>query len=295
VEVEIIPSKTSDYKTPPIPNKEELPAEKQQIQRTPSGKFERKSTTNIDNPPVVREDKKWQRSNTNASLIPTGKGTKPIKKPPTKSSSTTKVKAFTVPITEGIGNQRTLRKENKSEVLRKGKQEEETERKTEPKLNAGVQTDSEASVTMSPPLPRNCEDIGKTLPLYKNDDVNKIIKQGFLVKRGHMLKNWKVRWFTLTRIALSYSKKPETIGTPLGQIDLAHAPQSIYVIQVNDPSSTSTKARQHVLKIVDKSTGKDFFFDAKTQAELQDWVKTLNQTIADNISNISFRFYQEKM
>jgi hypothetical protein len=77
---------------------------------------------------------------------------------------------------------------------------------------------------MAPPRPRNCTNIISYLPLLKNCD--QILKQGFMIKRGHLVKNWKgktyhyeshllVRYITLTPLALSYSTKPEVIRTPI--------------------------------------------------------------------------------
>ena len=37
---------------------------------------------------------------------------------------------------------------------------------------------------------------------------DEILKEGFMVKRGHVVKNWKLRWFVLRASNLSYYKNP---------------------------------------------------------------------------------------
>jgi len=46
------------------------------------------------------------------------------------------------------------------------------------------------------------QQIGITIQL------NDIAKQGYLIKKGHIRRNWNVRWFTLRRNVLTYSKTP---------------------------------------------------------------------------------------
>ena len=42
---------------------------------------------------------------------------------------------------------------------------------------------------MTPPRPRNCTNIIQYLPMLT--DVDKILKQGFMMKQGHVVRNWK--------------------------------------------------------------------------------------------------------
>ena len=37
------------------------------------------------------------------------------------------------------------------------------------------------------------------------------LKEGYLLKRGHNVKNWKDRWFILTPTTLSYYKNPKVL------------------------------------------------------------------------------------
>jgi len=209
--------------------------------------------------------------------------------PKEKNNFNIKSRNLTVPF--AIGNQRTLRRETNIEVI---KEEEKMRSKTNT-ADFLSQNDSfrEKIVIknpsgLNPPLPKSCN-IEKAIPLFK-DELNKIFKQGFLVKRGHIRKNWKVRWFTLTRVALTYSSKPGTTDSPLGQIILYQKPSDIYVTPSPNPDN-SEHSRQFVFKIVDNSTGKNYYFDAKTRSDLLDWVNSINQIIADNLSNISFCFF----
>ncbi|XP_064398429.1 pleckstrin-2-like [Halichondria panicea] len=49
-----------------------------------------------------------------------------------------------------------------------------------------------------------------------------IIRQGFLVKKGHVRHNWRTRWFTLNKQELRYYRNRED-RTPAGAINLARA------------------------------------------------------------------------
>lgn len=73
---------------------------------------------------------------------------------------------------------------------------------------------------------------------------------------------------------------------PLGLIDICHAPQQLFLQRVH--VENGSQARNFVFKIIDKATGKDFFLDAKTQTDLLDWMRAINQAVADNIANVTY-------
>lgn len=45
-------------------------------------------------------------------------------------------------------------------------------------------------------------------------------RSGYLIKLGHLVKNWKTRWFVLYRDTLSYYVRPERKGKPQGEIHI---------------------------------------------------------------------------
>ncbi|KAL9649043.1 hypothetical protein ABK040_008420 [Willaertia magna] len=52
---------------------------------------------------------------------------------------------------------------------------------------------------------------------------SEIIKEGFLVKQGHVVKNWKKRWFVLRRGVLQYFKSVQKLKDAAGNINLSGA------------------------------------------------------------------------
>jgi hypothetical protein len=64
----------------------------------------------------------------------------------------------------------------------------------------------------------------------------------------------------------------------------------LYVTKSQDPDASS-KPRQTVFALIDKKTLKDYYLDAKTQKDLLEWMQAINQVIADNMSNISFKYH----
>ena len=52
--------------------------------------------------------------------------------------------------------------------------------------------------------------------------------------------------------------------------------------------------RPFCFRVFDPATKKSFYFDAKTQADLQDWMQKIRQILADNISNISFNYGKQE-
>jgi len=66
--------------------------------------------------------------------------------------------------------------------------------------------------------------------------------EGHLKKKGHLVKNWKQRWFILRGDKLWYFKKKEDLSTPLGEISLSDS-----VCTTSLPDKIKQKKRNIVL------------------------------------------------
>ncbi|XP_078262471.1 pleckstrin-2 [Rhinoraja longicauda] len=99
-----------------------------------------------------------------------------------------------------------------------------------------------------------------------------VIREGFLVKRGHVVHNWKARWFVLYKDQLLYHKieggKKES--RPRGIISLVgctvHCPCLDYE---NRPLAIKLKAKNSV----------EHFLEASCREERDSWAKDINVVI----------------
>jgi len=93
-------------------------------------------------------------------------------------------------------------------------------------------------------------------------------KEGFLTKKGSVVKNWKKRWFVLCGSVLSYYKKAKD-PFPAGVILIKEAKSIDCVVEPID-----NKAYCFVIS----TPGRDFFVTAESGKEMFDWVQTLRTT-----------------
>eukprot|EP01137_Pigoraptor_chileana_P009819 Opistho-2@58629 len=86
------------------------------------------------------------------------------------------------------------------------------------------------------------------------------VKEGFMVKKGHLRHNWKKRWFVLRGHNLFYFRQTKDTNTR-GNIYLVGA------------TVTRIRHRQkpYVFRI-QTSNGVDFMFHASSESELEDWI-----------------------
>lgn len=103
--------------------------------------------------------------------------------------------------------------------------------------------------------------------MYSGSD---IVKQGFLTKQGHIIKNWKRRWFVLTSDSfLAYSEGP-------GQACKGRICLHNMRIQI-----VGNKGREHCFGLFDSASpsgtklGKSYFVAADTAAEVVQWIKAI--------------------
>ncbi|KYR00448.1 hypothetical protein DLAC_02443 [Tieghemostelium lacteum] len=102
--------------------------------------------------------------------------------------------------------------------------------------------------------------------------LNDVAKEGYLIKKGHIRKNWNVRWFTLKRNVLTYAKSPSepklsgTIAlTRDTEIDIATSMKRTNCFQIKIP--------------IDGNKDKPFIFicSAHSADDMESWIRNLNQ------------------
>lgn len=102
-------------------------------------------------------------------------------------------------------------------------------------------------------------------------DVCPIIKEGFLSKRGGIVKNWKTRWFTLKGNNLYYYKHKDD-GEPLGFIPIERASVQVvpfsrvkknFCFEITDPSNSFNKWH------------KSYFIYANNEEEMNAWIEAI--------------------
>jgi hypothetical protein len=96
--------------------------------------------------------------------------------------------------------------------------------------------------------------------MFSPDSV-KLLKQGDLYKRGHLIKSWKARTFTLkSNGILTYSEKAEDRGT----INIVRCTCTLV------PESTYSRKWAWVVTPVN---GVEYVLQAKSEAERREWVE----------------------
>jgi serine/threonine protein kinase len=93
-------------------------------------------------------------------------------------------------------------------------------------------------------------------------------KEGSLRKKGHIVKNWKLRWFILKGDKLWYFKSKEALDTPLGEI----------VLTESKCSTTGEKIKkENCFQLTCGDDGKVFVIQASTKDVMEAWVKAINK------------------
>jgi len=116
-----------------------------------------------------------------------------------------------------------------------------------------------------------------------NEPVDPVEKEGWLMKQGGIVKNWKKRWFKLQGNYLYYYKQ-KTDKEPLGFIPIDRAS-----INVLDPKQTKKK---HAFEIRDPSNSfnkwhKSYFVCAETEDDMKEWI--------NKIVNVTFTYTPDTM
>ncbi|KAJ6229599.1 ribosomal protein S6 KINASE [Anaeramoeba flamelloides] len=95
-----------------------------------------------------------------------------------------------------------------------------------------------------------------------------IIKQGFLVKQGNLVKNWKKRWFVISGSILSYYKSKNG-KFPKGLIPLTHG----IIVE------HAKKRRKKWVFSITIPQQRTFYISAATEEERDEWMKVLLNTV----------------
>lgn len=100
-------------------------------------------------------------------------------------------------------------------------------------------------------------------------------KGGYLIKRGHLIKNWKKRWFTLNKSILSYhTVKPEIKSNSKlkGIINLKD-------VEEFDPEDHSVR-QKYCFSITLQSSGVKYLMYTITEEDYKAWIKVLQRAIS---------------
>lgn len=100
------------------------------------------------------------------------------------------------------------------------------------------------------------------LPTLERDSY----KEGFLTKKGHMVKNWKLRWFVLKKDQLLYYKTPKDIK-PAGSILLDGTVSVDLVEDKKKPFSFAVR----------EASGRITVISADSQKAMMDWVTAIRE------------------
>jgi serine/threonine protein kinase len=93
-------------------------------------------------------------------------------------------------------------------------------------------------------------------------------KEGSLRKKGHVVKNWKLRWFILKGDKLWYFKSKEELQTPLGEIGLS----GCTCVTVSEKIK-----KENCFQLTCGDDGKVFIIQASTKDVMEAWIKAINK------------------
>mmetsp|Transcript_29622 Transcript_29622/g.33002 ORF Transcript_29622/g.33002 Transcript_29622/m.33002 type:complete len:487 (-) Transcript_29622:165-1625(-) len=86
-------------------------------------------------------------------------------------------------------------------------------------------------------------------------------KQGYLRKQGHVVRNWKTRWFIVKNDMLFYFKNNSTLDRPLGCVPLEQA-------QV----CPTNKHKNNTFELFSPQISKVFYIQCEDQNTMEDWI-----------------------
>lgn len=100
------------------------------------------------------------------------------------------------------------------------------------------------------------------------------IKEGFLTKRGGIMKNWKRRFCILTVDSLNYYEELAEISTPTGTVDLSAS----FTYSV-EPLNTHGVDRPYVFTITPYNNKRTYYFVTQTEQERDEWIEKLKEVL----------------
>jgi len=90
---------------------------------------------------------------------------------------------------------------------------------------------------------------------------------GLLRKKGHIVKNWKLRWFVIKNDKIWYFKSQQEIEVPLGEIDLTDS-----VLSTSSPNIKKDNCFELVC-----GSGKIYYIRASSKEIMDKWIEQINK------------------
>eukprot|EP01121_Diplochlamys_sp_Union-15-3_P015057 TRINITY_DN4907_c0_g1_i2.p1 TRINITY_DN4907_c0_g1~~TRINITY_DN4907_c0_g1_i2.p1 ORF type:complete len:253 (+),score=46.87 TRINITY_DN4907_c0_g1_i2:23-760(+) len=94
-------------------------------------------------------------------------------------------------------------------------------------------------------------------------------KEGLLKKQGHVVKNWKYRWFIVKNDYMFYFKDKSSLEEPLGIIPLINS-----LIMLPD-SDVKVKNKPFCFEVFSPMINKSFYIQASDKSTMEEWVTAI--------------------
>ena len=124
----------------------------------------------------------------------------------------------------------------------------------------------EIESTVSVEIRKKIESILESYGATEKTGFSEIIKEGYLTKQGHVVKNWKKRWFVLRVGELQYFKSIQKLKEPTGTI----------ILQNGSIAKTFTKG---CFVLYDSRNDKKYFILASSEEEMTEWMDAISFSI----------------
>jgi len=95
--------------------------------------------------------------------------------------------------------------------------------------------------------------------------------EGNLKKKGHLVQNWKQRWFILKGDKLWYFKSKENLTSPLGEILLSES-----ICTTTLPERIKNKQKEYCFELTCGS-GKVYYIQASSVEVMDSWMKAIRK------------------
>ncbi|XP_071960370.1 pleckstrin-like [Antedon mediterranea] len=112
--------------------------------------------------------------------------------------------------------------------------------------------------------------------LLNGPEGGKLIKQGFLLKRGHVRRTWKARLFLLwdkPQLLQYYRGSKIDEEKPLGEVDINYCSVEILNTDSSD-SKVKNKSRSNLFRVKTRK-GKQYIFQASSTEERESWIRAI--------------------
>jgi len=118
-----------------------------------------------------------------------------------------------------------------------------------------------------------------------NVDDPDVVKQGYLLKRSGLRRNWKSRFFILNPEGLTYYHSQHSGKIPLGHLNLQEDRTNIHIEKAEVTDKLGASKNVFVIKVPHR---KEMFIDAGTSIELEAWITALETVLGKETVLTSF-------